>query len=489
LKKAIFLVFSVRSKMKCLFHFARSLDNKKQEWRVVMGQDKKIFLSEKDIPKKWYNILPDLPRGLKPPISPMTGKPATPQELSVIFPIGVLEQEVSNDRWIDIPEEVREFYRIWRPSPLVRATELEKALGTPAKIYFKNESVSPAGSHKLNTAIAQAYYNKQAGIKKIATETGAGQWGSALALACNHFGIDLHVYMVKVSFNQKPYRKLLMQTWGANVTPSPSNLTQSGRAVLAEDPENNGSLGMAISEAVEEAALNDGVNYALGSVLNHVCLHQTVIGLEAKKQFELIGEYPDTVIACVGGGSNFAGIAFPFAQDKMAGKNIDIIAVEPAACPSITKGTFAYDYGDVAKLAPIVEMYTLGHSFMPPAIHAGGLRYHGMSPIVSLLAHEGVIRAESRTQRSCFEAAVLFARTEGIIPAPESSHAIRSAIDEALKAKDEGKEKVILFNLSGHGHFDMPSYELFFNNHLEDYEYPDELVTEALKHLPEVKQA
>jgi tryptophan synthase beta chain len=368
----------------------------------------------------------------------------------------------------------------------VRATGLEKALGTPAKIFFKNESVSPAGSHKLNTAIAQAYYNKQAGIKKISTETGAGQWGCSLALACQHFGIDLHVYMVKVSYQQKPYRKLLMHTWGAEVTPSPSNRTQAGREALAIDPKNNGSLGMAISEAVEEAALNKDTNYSLGSVLNHVCLHQTVIGLEAKKQFEIAGLYPDTVIACVGGGSNFAGIAFPYVQDKMAGKNIDIIAVEPSACPTLTKGKFTYDYGDVAKLAPIVEMYTLGHSFMPPAIHAGGLRYHGMSPIVSLLANEGIIRAESRSQNSCFEAAVLFAQTEGIIPAPESSHAIRVAIDEALKAKEEGKEKTILFNLSGHGHFDMTSYEMFFNKQLEDYVYPDKLVDEALRNLPEV---
>jgi len=451
-----------------------------------MNTEKKIYLPEREIPKKWYNILPDLPRALKPAISPMTGKPATPEELLAIFPMGVIEQEVSDQRWIDIPEEVLDFYRIWRPSPLVRATGLEKALGTPAKIFFKNESVSPAGSHKLNTAIAQAYYNKQAGIKKISTETGAGQWGCSLALACQHFGIDLHVFMVKVSYQQKPYRKLLMHTWGAEVTPSPSNRTQAGREALALDPKNNGSLGMAISEAVEEAALNKDTNYSLGSVLNHVCLHQTVIGLEAKKQFEIAGLYPDTVIACVGGGSNFAGIAFPYVQDKMAGKNIDIIAVEPSACPTLTKGKFTYDYGDVAKLAPIVEMYTLGHSFMPPAIHAGGLRYHGMSPIVSLLANEGIIRAESRSQNSCFEAAVLFAQTEGIIPAPESSHAIRVAIDEALKAKEEGKEKTILFNLSGHGHFDMTSYEMFFNKQLEDYVYPDKLVDEALRNLPEI---
>jgi len=451
-----------------------------------MNSEKKIYLLEREMPKKWYNILPDLPRPLKPAISPMTGKPATPEELLGIFPIGVIEQEVSSDRWIDIPEEILDFYRIWRPSPLIRATNLEKALGTPAKIFFKNESVSPAGSHKLNTAIAQAYYNKKAGIKKISTETGAGQWGCSLALACQHFGIDLHVYMVKISHQQKPYRKLLMHTWGANVTPSPSELTKAGREALALDPKNNGSLGLAISEAVEEAAMNKDTNYALGSVLNHVCLHQTIIGLEAKKQFEMIGLYPDTVIACVGGGSNFAGIAFPYVQDKMAGKDIDIIAVEPSACPTLTKGKFTYDYGDVAKLAPIVEMYTLGHSFMPPAIHAGGLRYHGMSPIVSLLAHEGIIRAESRSQTGCFEAAILFAQNEGIVPAPESSHAIKAAIDEALKAKEEGKEKTILFNLSGHGHFDMASYEMFFNKQLEDYIYPSKLVDEALKVLPEV---
>jgi tryptophan synthase beta chain len=451
-----------------------------------MSQEKKIYLSENDIPKQWYNVQADLPRPLKPAISPMTMKPATPQEMNAIFPMGLLQQEMSTDRWIDIPDEILDIYRIWRPSPLVRATRLEKILGTPAKIYFKNESVSPAGSHKLNTAVAQAYYNKKEGINQLVTETGAGQWGSALSLACVYYDIKLHIYMVKVSYEQKPYRKMLMETWGGKVTASPSTLTQSGRSILEKDPKSNGSLGIAISEAVEEAATNKGVNYALGSVLNHVCLHQTVIGLEAKKQLELVGDYPDVVIACVGGGSNFAGLAFPFVQDKVNGKKVDIVAVEPAACPTLTKGKFTYDYGDVTKLAPVVEMYTLGHTFMPPAIHAGGLRYHGMSPLVSLLANQGVIRAESRLQKGCFEAAVLFARSEGIVPAPESSHAIRVAIDEALKAKDEGKEKTILFNLSGHGHFDMTSYEMFFNDHLEDYEYPCDLVEAALKDLPVV---
>ena len=452
-----------------------------------MKDTTKILLDEKDMPKQWYNILADLPVPMKPPISPATGKPLEPQELLQIFPMGLLQQEMSTERYIDIPEEVQDIYKIWRPSPLVRARRLEKLLDTPAKIYFKNESVSPAGSHKLNTAVPQAYYNKVAGIKKLSTETGAGQWGSALSLACNYFGLDVHVYQVRASYDAKPYRKLMMESWGGKVTPSPSNKTASGRAILAKDPKSPGSLGVAISEAVEEAAMNADTNYALGSVLNHVCLHQTVIGLEAQKQFEMIGEYPDIVIACVGGGSNFAGLAFPYVKDKLAGKKVDIIAVEPSACPTITKGTFAYDYGDVAKLAPIVEMYTLGHGFMPPSIHAGGLRYHGMSPIVSLLAHEKLISAVARTQKSCFEAAVMFARSEGIIPAPESSHAIRVAIDEALKAKEEGKAKTIVFNLSGHGHFDMPSYDMYFNNHLEDYEYPSELVTAALKDLPQIK--
>jgi tryptophan synthase beta chain len=447
----------------------------------------KILLAEKDMPKKWYNILPDLPKPLNPPISPMTGKPVTPDELGVIFPMGLIMQEVSQERYIDIPDEILEIYRLWRPSPLFRARRLEEFLKTPAKIYYKYEGVSPAGSHKLNTAVAQAYYNKKEGINKIATETGAGQWGSALSLACQFFDMQLHVYMVRVSYEQKPYRKFMMETWGSKVTPSPSTLTNSGRQILAQDPNSPGSLGIAISEAVEEAAMNKDTHYSLGSVLNHVCLHQTVIGLEAKQQLSLVGDYPDVVIACVGGGSNFAGIAFPFVKDKLDGKKIRLVAVEPTACPSLTKGKFTYDYGDVAKMAPIVEMFTLGHTFMPPGIHAGGLRYHGMSPIVSQLHHEGIVDAVAVHQLACFEAAIQFSRTEGIIPAPESSHAIRVAIDEALKAKEEGKKKTILFNLSGHGHFDLASYDQYLSNHLEDYEYPKELIDKALKDLPAVK--
>lgn len=447
----------------------------------------KILLPEKEMPKKWYNILPDLPRPLNPPMNPMTGKPATPDDLHAIFPMGLIMQEVSSDHYIDIPDEILDIYRLWRPSPLFRARRLEEKLGTPAKIYYKYEGVSPAGSHKLNTAVAQAYFNKKEGVTKIATETGAGQWGSALALACNFFGMQVHVYMVKVSYEQKPYRKFMMETWGGSVTPSPSNLTNAGRSILEKDPNSPGSLGIAISEAVEEAATHDDVNYSLGSVLNHVCLHQTIIGLETQKQLDLVDDYPDVVIGCVGGGSNFAGISFPYVRDKMNGKKIKIIAVEPTACPTLTKGKFIYDYGDVTKLAPIVEMYTLGHTFIPPSIHAGGLRYHGMSPIVSLLYHEGIIDAVAVPQNACFEAAILFSRTEGIIPAPEASHAIRVAIDEALKAKEEGKEKTIVFNLSGHGHFDLASYDLYLSNKLEDYEYPKELIDTALKDVPVVK--
>lgn len=447
----------------------------------------KILLPEKDMPRQWYNILPDLPRPLNPPISPATGKPATPEELNAIFPMGLIMQEVSTESMIDIPEDILNIYRLWRPSPLFRARRLEEELKTPAKIYYKYEGVSPAGSHKLNTAVAQAYFNMKEGIMKLSTETGAGQWGSALSLACRFFSMNVHVYMVKVSYDQKPYRKFMMETWGGTVTPSPSTLTNSGRSILDQNPDSPGSLGIAISEAVEEAAMNKDVNYALGSVLNHVCLHQTVIGLEAQKQMALAGDYPDMVIGCVGGGSNFAGIALPFARDKINGKKVRLIAVEPAACPTLTKGRFTYDYGDVAKMAPIVEMYTLGHTFMPPSIHAGGLRYHGMSPLISLLTHEGIIEAVSVHQKACFEAAIQFSRTEGIIPAPESSHAIRTAIDEALKAKEEGKQKTILFNLSGHGHFDLASYDMYMNGKLDDYEYPKELIDKALKDLPEVK--
>jgi tryptophan synthase beta chain len=451
--------------------------------------DTKILLPESRIPKQWYNIIPDMPGPLAPVIHPGTLQPVTPADLLPLFPMGLIEQEVSPQRWIDIPDEIREIYRLWRPSPLFRAHRLERALGTPAKIYYKYEGGSPAGSHKPNTAIPQAYYNKIAGTRRIATETGAGQWGSSMALACQMFGLECTVYMVKVSFNQKPYRKSMMQLWGAEVVPSPSPRTNAGRAILAKDPDSNGSLGIAISEAVEDAATREDTRYALGSVLNHVCLHQTVIGLEAKEQLALVGDYPDVVIGCHGGGSNFAGIAFPFAADKAAGKQVRLLAMEPTSCPTLTRGVYAFDYGDTAKMAPIARMYTLGHDFMPPGIHAGGLRYHGASPLVSQLVHAGVAEARAVPQTACFEAAVLFSRSEGIIPAPESSHAIRGAIEEALRAKEEGKERVVLFNLSGHGHVDMAAYDAYFSGQLEDYEYPEAAIKESLTHLPKVDLA
>ena len=448
--------------------------------------DTKILLSEDQIPRQWYNIIPDMPGPLAPVISPQSLKPVTPEEMLAIFPMSLIEQEMSNDRWIDIPDEVREIYKLWRPSPLYRARRLEQALGTPAKIYYKYEGVSPAGSHKPNSAIPQAYYNKQAGIRRLATETGAGQWGSCLALACSLFGLECTVYMVKISCTQKPYRKSMMQLWGASVIPSPSEFTNSGRSILAHDPDSNGSLGIAISEAVEDAATHADTNYALGSVLNHVCLHQTVIGQEAQAQMKIAGDYPDVVIACCGGGSNFAGLAFPFIADRAAGKNVRCLAVEPASCPTLTKGIYAFDYGDTAKVAPISMMYTLGHDFMPPGIHAGGLRYHGESPLVSQLFHAGQIEAKSYKQNSCFEGALLFARSEGIVPAPESSHAVRAAIDEAVLAKEEGKERTILFGLSGHGQLDMGAYDAYLSGNLEDYEYPSEMVKQALERLPKI---
>jgi tryptophan synthase beta chain len=448
--------------------------------------DKKVLLGEKDIPTHWYNIIPDMPGPLAPVLHPGTLKPLTPADLEPLFPMALIEQEMSPERWVKIPDEVREIYRLWRPTPLIRATRLEQALHTPARIFFKYEGVSPAGSHKPNTAVPQAYYNKLAGTKRIATETGAGQWGSSMALACGLFGLACTVYMVRVSFTQKPYRKSLMQLWGAEVVPSPSERTRAGRAILADDPSNPGSLGIAISEAVEDAATHDDTRYALGSVLNHVCLHQTVIGLEAKKQFDLIGAYPDVVIGCHGGGSNFSGIAFPFLADKAAGKPVRVLAVEPASCPTLTKGVYTFDYGDTARLAPVAKMYTLGHDFMPPGIHAGGLRYHGASPLVSRLVAEGLVEARAVKQTACFEAAVEFARTEGIVPAPESSHAIRAAIDEAVRAREEGKERTILFNLSGHGHMDMGAYDAYLQGDLEDFEYPVEKVKESLARLPKV---
>ncbi len=443
----------------------------------------KITLPESELPRQWYNILPDLPVPLEPPLHPETGKPISPEELSPIFPMPLIEQEVSNQRYIDIPEEVLEKYALWRPTPLYRAYGLEEYLGTPAKIYFKNEGVSPAGSHKPNTAIPQAYYNKISGTKRITTETGAGQWGSALAFACALFGLECKVYMVKISYQQKPYRRIMMETWGAKCIPSPSPETEAGRRILEKDPDSPGSLGIAISEAVEEAVKDENTKYALGSVLNHVLLHQTVNGLECIRQFELIGEYPDVIIGCVGGGSNFTGNCLPFVRDKINGKDIDIIAVEPAACPTITKGPFAYDFGDTARMTPLLPMHTLGHNFVPKPFHAGGLRYHGMAPIVSHLVELGLVRAVAVQQLETFKAGITFARTEGFISAPEANHAIAVAIQEAIKAKEEGKEKVILFNWSGHGLVDMAAYDAYLRGELRDYSLPDEEIKEALKEI------
>jgi tryptophan synthase beta chain len=447
-------------------------------------QETKIILSEKEIPRQWYNIMADMPNLPEPSLHPATRQPVVPDDLSAIFPMSLIEQEVTMDRWIDIPEDILDIYTLWRPSPLYRARRLEAALKTPARIYYKYEGVSPAGSHKPNTAIPQAYYNKKAGIKRIATETGAGQWGSSMALAGSMFGIEVTVYMVKVSYNQKPYRRIAMETWGATVHPSPSTVTNAGRKALEADPDSPGSLGLAISEAVEDAATHKNTNYALGSVLNHVLLHQTVIGLEAKKQLELAGEYPDIVIGCCGGGSNFGGISFPFIYDKIHGRNVRAIAVEPISCPTLTKGQFRYDFGDIAGLTPLLMMYTLGHDFMPPGIHAGGLRYHGDSSLVSQLYHDGIIEAKAYGQIACFEAAVTFSKTEGIIPAPESSHAIRAVIDEAILCKEEGREKCILFNLSGHGYLDLAAYSDYLSGKLVDYEYPEEKIKDSLAKLP-----
>jgi tryptophan synthase beta chain len=448
----------------------------------------KFLLSEKDIPARWYNIQADLKTPLPPPLHPGTGQPIGPQDLAPLFPMGLIKQEVSRERWIEIPEEVQGVYRLWRPTPLYRARRLEKLLDTPARIYYKYEGVSPAGSHKTNTSVAQAYYNKQEGVKRLATETGAGQWGSALAMACNFFGLECKVYMVKVSYNQKPYRRVLMETWGAQVVPSPSPDTQAGKKILEGQPDSPGSLGIAISEAVEDAATREDTKYSLGSVLNHVLMHQTVIGLETKKQLEKADAEADVVIGCVGGGSNFGGFAFPFAADKLAGKKkkLRIIAVEPAACPSLTKGKYVYDFGDTVGLTPLVKMYTLGHSFIPPALHAGGLRYHGMAPLVCKLYAEGVIEAAAVPQVATFQAAVQFAGAEGILPAPEPAHAIRVAMDEALRCKAEGKRRTIVFNLCGHGHFDISAYEAYLGGKLQDYEYPAEKIAEALKDLPQV---
>lgn len=453
-----------------------------------MEENGRIYqLTTGDIPKHWINIIPDLPEPLNPLINPADGTPVPLEAMQAIFPPSLLEQEVSMEPEIKIPEEILEAYSLYRPTPLIRARFLEKALGTPAKIFYKHEGASPTGSHKTNTAIAQAYYNHKDGFNSLTTETGAGQWGSALSFAGNMFGMDIRVFMVRTSYEQKPYRRVMMQTYGGTVLPSPSDQTKIGRHFLKDKANHIGTLGMAISEAVELAMNEEGTNYALGSVLNHVLLHQTVIGQEAKLVLDRLGLKPDIIIGCHGGGSNFGGISIPFLKDKMAGQDIDIVAVEPLACPSLSKGIFAYDYGDSGKYIPLAKMYTLGHDFVPPDVHAGGLRYHGASPIVSILNHAGVIRAEALKQLETFRAAVMFAKTEGIIPAPESAHAIASAIRAAEHCKETGEEKVILFNLSGHGHFDMGSYEAYFGGGLEDYEYPEEAVRKAEKDLPKVK--
>ncbi len=449
--------------------------------------DSKIILSEKELPKAWYNVLADLPWECPPPRDPETKEPLAPEKLYPIFPESLVAQEMTKERWVDIPDELIDVYKIWRPSPLHRAYKLEKHLKTPARIYYKNESVSPSGSHKPNTAIAQAYYNKKAGVKRISTETGAGQWGSALAFACNIFDLECIVYMVKISYEQKPYRRDLMQIWNASIFSSPSDRTASGRSILKENPNSYGSLGIAISEAVEEAAKDENTKYSLGSVLNHVLMHQTIIGLETKKQLELVDEKADVVIGCVGGGSNFAGLFLPFVSDKLKGDNIKFLAVEPTATPTFTKGEYLYDYGDTVGLTPLLKMYTLGHKFIPAPIHSGGLRYHGDAPILSLLAHHKVMDAVAYHQNAAFEAAITFARTEGIIPAPETSHAIKAAIDEALRCKEENREETIVFNFSGHGHFDLYSYEKYLAGELEDYELPDKEIKETLKDLVDMQ--
>lgn len=445
--------------------------------------ERKVILKEDKIPKFWYNIQADLSKPLPPPLDPETKKPIDPKKLSMIFPENLLEQELSKERWIKIPEEVLEKYLIWRPTPLYRAYFLEKALDTPCRIYFKYEGASPPGSHKPNTAIAQAYYNKIFGTKRLTTETGAGQWGSALAFACSQFGLELKVYMVRVSYNQKPYRRILMESWGAKCVPSPSPDTSVGRRFLDKDPEHPGSLGIAISEAIEDALTQKDTKYSLGSVLNHVLLHQTIIGLEAKRQLESIGERADIVVGCVGGGSNFAGLAFPFLSEKISGKNIKVIACEPSSCPTLTKGPYVYDFGDTACTTPLLPMYSIGHSFVPPPIHAGGLRYHGMAPLVSLLVKEGLVEARAYPQTQTFAAGLLFARTEGFIPAPETNHAIACVIEEAKRAKEAKEEKVIVFNFSGHGILDLSAYESYLSGKLRDYELTEEEISKLIGEL------
>ncbi len=452
------------------------------------SEETKILLRESEMPQRWYNINPDLPAPLAPPIHPGTGKPLGPDDLAPIFPMELIKQEVSMEPYVEIPDEVMRVYKLWRPSPLYRAHQLEKHLGTPARIYYKNESFSPPGSHKPNTAVAQAYYNKQEGVKRIATETGAGQWGSALSFGCCLFGLECTVYMVKVSYEQKPYRRILMESWGSTVHPSPTNLTKAGQSILEKDPDSPGSLGIAISEAVEDAATHDDTKYSLGSVLNHVLLHQTIVGQEAKAQLKLVDEEPDVIVGCVGGGSNFAGVCFPFVKDKLNGKQIDIIACEPESCPTLTRGLYKYDFGDTAQLTPLLKMYTLGHTFVPAPIHAGGLRYHGDAPQLCLLVNQKVIEARAYHQLTTFEAALAFARTEGFLPAPETAHCIRAGIDEALKCKETGEEKCILIGYSGHGFFDLGAYERYLANELVDYEYPQEKIEAALKDLPAIQE-
>lgn len=446
----------------------------------------KIILPESRLPRFWYNVQADMPNPLSPGLNPQTLEALTPADLEPIFARELIAQEVSTERYIEIPEKIRSLYKQYRPSPLYRAHALEKALDTPAKIYYKYEGVSPVGSHKLNSALPQVFFNKIQGIKRITTETGAGQWGTALALACKHFDVEARVFMVKVSYHQKPYRRSIMELYGGNCIPSPSDQTAAGRRVLERDPNHPGTLAAAISEAVEEALQREDTNYSLGSVLNHVCMHQTIVGQELKEQLEMIDEYPDVIIGCCGGGSNFAGIAFPFIPDKLQGKNIRLLGVEPTACPTMTRGVFAYDYGDDAGLVPILKMYTLGHSFTPSGIHAGGLRYHGESPLVSQLLHDSLIEARAVKQNATFEAAVLFARTESIVPAPESAHAIRAAIDEALQAKEEGVARTIVFNLSGHGHLDLFSYDRYFSGETEDIDFPEEELQRSLAQLPDI---
>jgi tryptophan synthase beta chain len=445
----------------------------------------KFLLDERSLPESWYNIVPDLPFQLEPPLNRATREPVGPEAFAPIFPEEIIRQEVTADPYVPIPEEVRETYALWRPTPLFRARHLEKILDTPAHIYYKYEGVSPAGSHKPNTAVPQAFYNKQEGVRRLTTETGAGQWGSSLAFACGQMDLECTVYMVRVSYGQKPYRRLMMQTYGAEVHPSPTDLTRAGCNILEEDPDSPGSLGIAISEAVEDAATHEDAKYSLGSVLNHVLLHQTVIGQEAIGQLELAGEYPDVVVGCVGGGSNFGGVAFSFIRENLVnGRGTRIVAVEPSSCPTLTKGRYVYDFGDTAGTTPMMKMYTLGHSFVPSGIHAGGLRYHGDSPIVSALVHEGLVEARAYPQNPTFEAGVMFARAEGIIPAPEVNHAIKATVDLALEAREAGEEKVILFNLCGHGHFDLAAYEAYLAGELVDLEYSEEEIERAVAQIP-----